>query len=50
MNDIEKQIQDRLADEDSMDFEGAEDLIEAHIDEVTGGGFSLHVQFKQQQK
>lgn len=50
MSDLEKQIKDRLANEESADFEGAEELIEAHIDEVTGGGFSLHVQFKNQQQ
>jgi hypothetical protein len=44
--DIEKQIQDRLAEQTS-DFEGAQELIDAHVDEVTGGAFSLHIQFKQ---
>jgi len=50
MHDIEKQIQDRLTDEDTTDFEGAQDLIDAHIDEVTGGGFSLHAQFGTKQQ
>jgi len=44
MTDVEKQIQDRLEQEADADFEGAQDLIDAHIDEVAGG-FSLHVQF-----
>jgi hypothetical protein len=47
MTDVEKQIQERL-DQESVDIEGAEELIEAHIDAVTGGGFSLHVQFGNQ--
>jgi hypothetical protein len=46
--DIEKQIQDRLA-EQNADFEGAQDLIDAHIDEVTGGAFSLHINFTKKQ-
>jgi hypothetical protein len=45
---IEKQIQDKLA-QDGQDIEGAQELIDAHIDDVTGGGFSLHVQFGNQQ-
>ena len=37
MTDVEKQIQDRLSQEADADFEGAQDLIDAHIDEVSGG-------------
>ncbi len=48
MIDVEKQIQDRLA-EQNADFEGAQELIDAHIDEVTGGAFSLHIQFTKKQ-
>ena len=43
MSELEKQIANRAAD--NADLDGAQDLIEAHIDEVTGGAFSLHVQF-----
>lgn len=43
MSELEKQIANRVAD--NADLEGAQDLIDAHIDEVTGGGFSLHIQF-----
>jgi hypothetical protein len=43
MSELEKQIANRAAV--NADLDGAQDLIEAHIDEVTGGGFSLHIQF-----
>ncbi|HUB81293.1 MAG TPA: hypothetical protein VMB03_20975 [Bryobacteraceae bacterium] len=43
MSELEKKIADRAAS--NADLEGAQDLIEAHIDEVSGGGFSLHIQF-----
>ena len=44
MSDIEKQIKDRISN--NVDLEGAQDLIDAHLDEVAGGrGFSLHIQF-----
>ena len=43
MSELEKQITNRAAG--NADLDGAQDLIEAHIDEVTGGGFSLHIQF-----
>ncbi len=41
MSEIEKQIMNRMSNE--ADLAGAQDLIDAHIDEVTGGGFSLHI-------
>ena len=43
MSELEKQIANRAAG--NTDLDGAQDLIDAHIDEVTGGGFSLHIQF-----
>jgi hypothetical protein len=43
MSELEKQISNRAAA--NADLDGAQDLIEAHIDEVTGGGFSLHINF-----
>jgi hypothetical protein len=43
MSELEKQIANSVAQ--NADLEGAQDLIDAHIDEVTGGGFSLHIQF-----
>jgi hypothetical protein len=43
MSELEKQITNRAAG--NADLDGAQELIEAHIDEVTGGGFSLHIQF-----
>ena len=43
MSELEKQITNRAAD--NADLDGAQDLIEAHIDEVTGGAFSLHINF-----
>lgn len=43
MSELEKQIANRAAT--NADLEGAQDLIDAHIDEVTGGAFSLHIQF-----
>jgi len=39
MSELEKQIANRAAG--NTDLDGAQDL----IDEVTGGGFSLHIQF-----
>ncbi len=47
MSDIEKQIKNRMSN--NADLEGAQDLIDAHLDEVAGGcGFSLHIQFVRQ--
>ena len=43
MSEIEKQIMNRMSND--ADLDGAQDLIDAHIDEVTGGAFSLHIQF-----
>jgi hypothetical protein len=43
MSDLEKEIASRAAE--NADLAGAQDLIDAHIDEVTGGGFSLHIQY-----
>ena len=43
MSELEKQIATRVSN--NADLDGAQDLIDAHIDEVTGGAFSLHVQF-----
>ena len=44
MSDVEKQILATL--ESNSDFNGAQDLIDAHLDEVSGGAsFSLHVKF-----
>ncbi len=43
MSELEKQIANRVAG--NADLDGAQDLIDAHIDEVTGGAFSLHIQF-----
>jgi hypothetical protein len=45
MSEVEKQIMNRIAG--NADLEGAQDLIDAHIDEVTGGAFSLHSQHTQ---
>ena len=47
MSDIEKQVMNRISV--NADLEGAQDLIDAHLDEVTAGrkgngGFSLHIQ------
>lgn len=44
MSSIENQIAARLA-ADEVDYAGAEELIDAHLDEVSGGNFSLHIQF-----
>ena len=42
MSDLEKQVMNRVAC--NADLEGAQDLIDAHLDEVAGGrGFSLHI-------
>ena len=47
MSDIEKQVMNRISA--NADLEGAQDLIDAHLDEVTAGcwrgGFSLHIQY-----
>jgi len=44
MSDIEKQVMNRISN--NADLDGAQDLIDAHLDEVAGGrGFSLHIQF-----
>ena len=47
MSDIEKQVMNRISL--NADLEGAQDLVDAHLDEVTAGrntgGFSLHIQF-----
>lgn len=43
MSELEKQIANRAAE--NADLDGAQDLIDAHIDEVTGGAFSLHIQY-----
>jgi hypothetical protein len=43
MSELEKQISNRVSN--NADLDGAQDLIDAHIDEVSGGGFSLHIQF-----
>lgn len=43
MSELEKQIANRAVGNANPD--GAQDLIDAHLDEVTGGAFSLHVQF-----
>jgi hypothetical protein len=44
MNSIESQIEKRLQVSDA-DMAGAQDLIDAHLDEVSGGAFSMHIQF-----
>jgi hypothetical protein len=48
MSDIEKQVMNRMSA--NADLEGAQDLVDAHLDDVTAGlvighGFSLHVNF-----
>jgi hypothetical protein len=47
MSDIEKQVMNRMSA--NADLEGAQDLVDAHLDDVTAGllerGFSLHIQF-----
>jgi len=47
MTDIEKQVMNRVSA--NADLEGAQDLVDAHLDDVTAGlygrGFSLHIQF-----
>jgi hypothetical protein len=44
MSELEKQIANRVAD--NADLEGAQDLIDAHIDAVTGGRIIIyHVNF-----
>jgi len=46
MSDVEKQVMNRIST--NADLEGAQDLIDAHLDEVSAGlkghGFSLHIQ------
>jgi hypothetical protein len=46
MTDIEKQVMNRVSA--NADLEGAQDLVDAHLDDVTAGllerGFSLHIQ------
>ena len=46
MTDIEKQVLNRVSA--NADLEGAQDLVDAHLDDVTAGlferGFSLHIQ------
>ena len=44
MSSVESQIKKYLQTAEG-DLDGAQDLIDAHLDEVSGGGFSLHVQF-----
>jgi len=45
MTDIEKQVMNRVSA--NADLEGAQDLVDAHLDDVTAGmlgrGFSLHI-------
>ena len=43
MSEVEKQIMNRISN--NADLEGAQDLIDAHIDEVTGGSFSSFASF-----
>lgn len=45
MSEVEKQIMNRISN--NADLEGAQDLIDAHIDEVMGGSFSQHNQHTQ---
>jgi hypothetical protein len=45
MSEVEKQIMNRISN--NADLEGAQDLIDAHIDEVMGGAFSQHNQHTQ---
>jgi hypothetical protein len=40
MSELEKQIANRVAN--NADMEGAQDLIDAHIDAVTGGLIVVH--------
>lgn len=49
MSNIESQIRNRLNAAEA-DLAGAQDLIDAHLDEVSGGSFSLHVQFGNKQE
>ena len=44
MSDLEKQIANRVAN--NADLEGAQDLIDAHIDAVTGGYFLSFISFE----
>jgi hypothetical protein len=44
MSELEKQITNRVAD--NADMEGAQDLIDAHIDAVTGGYFLSFISFE----
>ena len=43
MSELEKQINNRVAD--NADLEGAQELIDAHIDAVTGGLIRVHIDF-----
>jgi hypothetical protein len=44
MSELEKQITNRVAN--NADLEGAQDLIDAHIDAVTGGYFLSFISFE----
>lgn len=44
MKSIESQIEQRL-NLSAADMDGAQELIDAHLDDVSGGAFSLHIQF-----
>jgi hypothetical protein len=44
MSELEKQITNRVAN--NADLEGAQDLIDAHIDAVTGGYFLSFLSFE----
>ena len=43
MSELQKQIANRVAD--NADLAGAQDLIDAHIDAVTGGLYIYHINF-----
>jgi len=43
MSELEKQISNRVAN--NADLEGAQDLIDAHIDAVTGGYIIVHFNY-----
>jgi hypothetical protein len=43
MSELEKQISNRVAN--NADLEGAQDLIDAHIDAVTGGLIVVHFNY-----
>ncbi len=44
MSELEKQVANRLAN--NADLEGAQDLIDAHINAVTGGYFLSFLSFE----